>query len=156
MSIACIWLCSWDSCICIVGPARINVDFKRIINGQSADDAYFKLAPEMRKFLMAYALLSTPAVQKEEKVQMNVQREAKLEKRQLLHEKEMLACQREYGDKLTYIEMSISQRFWKTKAIATKEYKELESKTAKVNTMVKEQIKIRVIKMLLSLPLWCF
>jgi hypothetical protein len=52
--------------------------------------------------------------------------------------------------------MSISQRFWKTKAIATKEYKELEIKTAKVNTMVKEQIKIRVIKMLLSLPLWCF
>jgi hypothetical protein len=75
---------------------------------------------------------------------LNIQREAKLEKQQLLCEKKMLACQREYGDKLTYIEMSKSQCFWKTKAIANKEYKKLESKTAKLNA-VKEQIKIRII-----------
>ena len=127
-----------------VGQARINGDFKRSINGESQEGEYFKLTPEMRESLMGYALLSSPAVRKEEKVQLNIQREAKLEKQRLLREKKMLACQREYGDKLTYIEMSKSQRFWNTKAIASKEYKKLESKTAKLNA-VKEQIKIRVI-----------
>ncbi len=39
----------------------------------------------------------------------------------------MLAYQKEYGSKFTYIEMANSSAFWKTKSIANKEYKKLES-----------------------------
>jgi hypothetical protein len=42
----------------------------------------------------------------------------------------MLACQREYGDKLTYIEMAKSPAFWESVAKAKKAYKMLESNTA--------------------------
>ena len=63
-----------------IGQAKINGDFKRAVDGKLSDGAYFRLPPEMQQSLMAYALLSAPAVRKEEKVQLNVQREAKLEK----------------------------------------------------------------------------
>ncbi len=56
----------------------------------------------------------------------------------------MLACQKEYGNKLTYIEMANSPAFWKTKTIAKREFKNLASQTARLNA-VKEQIRIRII-----------
>jgi hypothetical protein len=37
----------------------------------------------------------------------------------------MLACQKEYGNKLTYIEMANSLAFWMTKTIANREFKNL-------------------------------
>jgi hypothetical protein len=46
--------------------------------------------PMRRSCALTDALLSAPALWKEEKVQLNVQREAKLEKQQLLQEKKML------------------------------------------------------------------
>jgi hypothetical protein len=110
----------------------------------SNDGAYFKLTPYERESLVAYALCSAPAVRREEKVQLNNQREAKHEKKQLLRQKKMLACQKEYGNKLTYIEMANSPVFWKTKPIAKREFKNLPSETARLNA-VKEQIRIRTI-----------
>ena len=77
-------------------------------------------------------------------VQLNNQREAKNEKKQILWQKKMLACQKEYGNKLTYIEMANSPAFWKTKIIANREFKNLPSETARLNA-VKEQIRIRII-----------
>ncbi len=88
-----------------------------------------------------YALCSAPAVSQEEKVQLNNQREAKHEKKQILRQKKMLACQKEYGNKLTYIKMANSPAFWKTKTIAKRKFKSLASQTARLN-VVKEQIKI--------------
>ena len=83
-------------------------------------------------------------MRREEKVQLNNQREAKHEKKQILRQKKMLACQKEYGNKLTYIEMANSPAFWKTKTIANREFKNLPSETARLNA-VKEQIRIRII-----------
>jgi hypothetical protein len=90
------------------------------------DGAYFKLSPRGRQSLLAYALCASPAVRREEQVQLNAQREAKNQKQQLLHNKKMLTCQREYGDKLTYIEMAKSPAFWESVAKAKKAYKKLE------------------------------
>jgi hypothetical protein len=83
-------------------------------------------------------------VQKEEKVQLNEQREQKLKKKELMQQKILIACQEEYGDKLTYIDMVYSRAFWDSKQMAMKEYKKLGSYTAKINA-VKLQIKIHVI-----------
>ena len=80
-------------------------------------------------------------MRREEKVQLNNQHEAKHEKKQILRQKKMLACQKEYGIKLTYIEMANSLAFWKTKTIAKREFKNLASQTARLNA-VKEQIRI--------------
>jgi hypothetical protein len=124
-----------------VGHARINGDFKRDINNSSNDGAYFKLSPEERQSLLAYALCASPAVRREEKVQLDLdaQREAKNQKQKLLREKKMLACQKEYANKLMYIEMANSPAFWKTVTNARNEYKKLDSNNAKLNA-VKEQI----------------
>ncbi len=127
-----------------VGHVRINGDFNRDIKDSEKDGAYFKLTPDERQSLVAYALCSAPAVRREEKVQLNNQREAKHEKKQILRQKKMLACQKEYGNKLTYIEMANSPAFWKTKVIANREFKNLPSETARLNA-VKEQIRIRII-----------
>ena len=113
-------------------------NFKRDLKDSSKDGAYFKLSPDELQSLLAYALCASPAVQREEKVQLNAQREAKNQK-QLLRNKKMLACQREYGDKLTYIEMAKSPAFWESVAKAKKAYKKLESNTARLNAL-KEQI----------------
>jgi hypothetical protein len=83
-------------------------------------------------------------VQKEEKVQLNEQREQKLKKKELMRQKKLIACQREYGDKLTYINMAHSRAFWDSKQMAMKEYKKLGSYTVKINAG-KLQIKIHVI-----------
>jgi hypothetical protein len=56
----------------------------------------------------------------------------------------MLACQREYGNKLTCIEMAKSPAFWESVAKAKAAYKKLESNTARLNA-VKEQIRIYII-----------
>lgn len=40
-------------------------------------------------------------------------------------------CQKEYGDKLTYITMANSPAFWKTKSIANREYNKLERQDGK-------------------------
>jgi hypothetical protein len=127
-----------------VGQARINGDFKRDINDSSKDGAYFKLSPEERQSLLAYALCASPAVRREEKAQLDAQREAKNQKQKLLREKKMLACQKEYANKLMYIEMANSPAFWKTVAKAKTEYKKLESNNAKLNA-VKDQIRIYVV-----------
>jgi hypothetical protein len=78
---------------------------------------------------VTYALCASPAVRREEKVQLDAQREAKNQKQTLLREKKMLACQKEYANKLMYIEMAManSPAFWKTVTNAKNEYKKLES-----------------------------
>jgi len=93
---------------------------------------------------LTYALYASPAVHIEEKVLLDNQEEAKNGKQQLLRQKKMLACQKEYGDKLTFIEMANFPAFWSTKAVASREYNKLEGHTAKLNA-VKDQIRIRVI-----------
>jgi hypothetical protein len=60
-----------------VGQARINGDFKRDLKDSSKDGAYFKFSPNERQSLLAYALCASPAVRREEKVQLNAQQEAK-------------------------------------------------------------------------------
>jgi hypothetical protein len=45
-------------------------------------------------------------VRKEEKVLLNEQREETLKKKELMQKKKLIACQKEYGDKLTYIDMA--------------------------------------------------
>ncbi len=122
-----------------VGHARINGDFKCNHKDSSNNGAYFKLSPNERESLLAYALYASLAVQIKEKVLLNSQQEAKNEKKQILLQKKMLACQKEYGDKLTYIAMAHSPAIWKTKSIANREYNKLESRKAKLNA-VKEQI----------------
>ena len=94
--------------------------------------------------MLAYALYASLAVQIKEKVLLNSQQEAKNEKKQILLQKKMLACQKEYGDKLTYIAMAHSLAFWKTKPIPNREYNKLESRMAKLNA-VRDQIQIHVI-----------
>ena len=51
-----------------IGQARINGDFKRDLKDSSKDGAYFKLSPDERQSLLAYALCASPAVRQEEKV----------------------------------------------------------------------------------------
>ena len=45
-----------------VGHARINGDFNRDIKDTEKDGAYFKLTPNERESLVAYAICSAPAV----------------------------------------------------------------------------------------------
>jgi hypothetical protein len=127
-----------------IGQARMNGDFKRNIDTDTNNGAYWKLSENERESLLSYALYSAPAVRKEEKVQLNEQREAKLKKKELMRQKKLIACQKEYGDKLTYIDMAHSPAFWTSKQMAMKEYKKLGSYTAKINA-AKLQIKIHVI-----------
>ena len=127
-----------------IGQARMNGDFKHDIDTDTNDGAYWKLSEGERQSLLSYALYSAPAVRKEEKVQLNEQREEKLKKKELMRQKKLIACQKEYGDKLTYIDMAHSPAFWISKAMANKEYKKLGSNTAKINA-VKLQVKIHVI-----------
>ena len=127
-----------------VGHARINGDFKRDPKDASNDGSYFKLSQNERDSLLSYALYASPAVRIEEKVLLDNQREEKNVKQQLLRQKKMLACQKEYGEKLTFIEMANSPAFWNSKAVANREYNKLESHTAKLNA-VKNQIRIHVI-----------
>jgi hypothetical protein len=127
-----------------VGHARINGDFKRDPKAASNDGAYFKLTQKERDSLLSYALYASPAVRIEEKVLLDNQQEAKNEKQKLLRQKKMLACQKEYGDKLIFIEIANSLAFWSTKAVACREYNKLESHTTKLNA-VKDQMRIRVI-----------
>ncbi len=127
-----------------IGQARMNGDFNRNIDTNTAEGAYWKLSEEERQSLLTYAIYSAPAVRKEEKVQLNAQREEKLKKKELMRQKKLLACQKEYGEKLMYIDMANSPAFWNSKTMANKEYKKLQSNTAKLNA-VKLQIRIHVI-----------
>jgi hypothetical protein len=70
-----------------IGQAQMNGDFKRNINTDTNDGAYWKLSDEERQSLLSYALYSAPAVRKEEKVQLNEQREEKLKKKELMRQK---------------------------------------------------------------------
>jgi hypothetical protein len=60
-----------------VSQARINGDFKRDLKDSSKDGAYFKLSPDELQSLFAYALRASPAVQREKKVHLKVQRDGK-------------------------------------------------------------------------------
>ena len=127
-----------------VSHAKFSGDFNLDFKDTSNDGRYFKLPQEMKQSLLTYALSISPTVRREEKVALEIQREAKKEKQKILLEKQMLACKKEYADALTYIEMAHSPRFWSTKTMARDHFKSLTSLTARLDA-VKEQIRIRVL-----------
>lgn len=89
----------------VVGQARINGDFKCDIKTGTDNGSHFKLSDSEQQSLLTYALCSAPAVRIEEEVLIRNQQEAKDKKKELLWQKKMLVCQKEYRNKLTYIEM---------------------------------------------------
>jgi hypothetical protein len=98
-----------------IGQAQMNRDFKCNIGTDTNNGAYWKLSDNERESLLSYALYSAPAVRKEEKVQCNKQQEQKLKKKELMRQKKLIACQKEYSDKLRYIYMAHSRAFWDSK-----------------------------------------
>jgi hypothetical protein len=62
----------------------MNGDFKRNIDTDANNEAYWKLSDNERESLLSYAPYSAPAVRKEEKVQLNEQQEQKLKKKELI------------------------------------------------------------------------
>ena len=98
----------------------------------------------MRNSLIKFALSFAPEMKRRTTEAVKHQRAEKLEKRNRLRLRKLIAAQREYANALTFIEMYHSDACWKTGAVARREYSKLGSKTAKLDA-VKEQIRIRVI-----------
>lgn len=86
-----------------VSHAKFSGDFHLDYKDSSNDGRYFKLPDDMKQSLLTYALSISPKVRKEEKEALERQREAKKQKQNLLLEKQMLACKKEYAEALTYI-----------------------------------------------------
>lgn len=127
-----------------VSHAKFSGDFHLDYKDSSNDGRYFKLPDEMKQSLLTYALSISPKVRKEEKEALERQREAKKQKQNLLLEKQMLACKKEYAEALTYIEMAHSPAFWSTRTKAYNQFRQLTSPSAQLRA-VKEQIRIRVL-----------
>ena len=127
-----------------VSHAKFSGDFHLDYKDSSNDGRYFKLPDDMKQSLLTYALSISPKVRKEEKEALERQREAKKQKQNLLLEKQMLACKKEYAEALTYIEMAHSPAFWSTRTKAYNQFRQLTSPSAQLRA-VKEQIRIRVL-----------
>ena len=129
-----------------MGQAKFNRDFNRDFKDKSKNGLYHQLPADMHNSLLKFALNIAPEVRKAEGVALDRQRAAKRKKQDLLNKKKLVACQQEYANALTYIEMYHSNTgvCWKSPSQARREFIKLTSESARRDA-VKEQIRLRVI-----------
>lgn len=127
-----------------MGQAKYNGDFYRDIKDKSKNGLYHQLPPDMHASLLKFALKIAPEVRKAESAALDRQRAAKAKRQALLRKKKLEACQREYANALTYIEMYHSRACWRTATEVRRAFSELTSETARKEA-VKEQIRLRVV-----------
>ena len=98
----------------------------------------------MRDLLVEFTLSLAPEVRKREVDVVNKQCIAKLNKREVVQEKFLIAAQREYATVLNFLDMYYLPACWKDVGKYRKGFDTLESKTAKLDA-VKEQLQIRTV-----------
>ena len=127
-----------------VGQARFNGDFDRDLNDGNEDGPFYQLPEEMRNSLIKFALDFAPEMKRRTSAAIKRQRAAKIERRNRLRRRKLIAAQREYASALCFIEMYHSSDGWRTPAQCRSGFKKLTSKTARFEA-VKNQIRIRTV-----------